>query len=326
MKDLPRRHFLRLAGLAAAGSVVSRPALAQAWPTRPVKLVVPFPAGGSTDLVGRIICQWLTERLGQSFIVENKPGAGSSIAPEAVVRSQPDGYTLLIITGANAINAALYDKLSYNLLRDILPVAGITRVPLVMEVNPSLPVNTVPEFISYAKANPGKINVASAGTGSMLHVAAELFKMMAGINMVHVPYRGTAPALTDLLGGQAQVFFDAMPSSIQYIREGKLRALAITADQRSESLPNIPTVAEFLPGYEASGWVGVGAPKGTPDDVIAKLNRKINAALADPKMKARLADLGGTTLAGSVAEFGKLIVSETEKWAKVVQFSGAKVN
>jgi tripartite-type tricarboxylate transporter receptor subunit TctC len=323
---LPRRRFLQLATGAAACSGFAPIVRAQTYPARPVRLVEGFGAGSTPDIVARLIGQWLSERLGQSFIVENRPGAGSSIAPETVVRSQPDGYTLLIVTGANAINAALYDKLSYNLVRDIRPVAGITRVPLVMEVNPSLPVGTVPEFIAYAKANPGKINMASAGTGSMLHVAGELFKMMAGINMVHVPYRGTAPALTDLLGGQAQVFFDAMPSSIQYIREGKLRVLAITADQRSESLPNIPTVAEFLPGYEASGWVGVGAPRGTPDDVIAKLNWEINAALADPRMKARLADLGGTTLPGSVAEFEKLITSETEKWAKVVQFFGSKVN
>jgi tripartite-type tricarboxylate transporter receptor subunit TctC len=319
-----RRGLLLLAAGAAAVPIRSRVAFAQTYPSRPVRLIEGFGAGGTPDVVARIMDQWLSQRLGQSFIVENRPGAGGSIAPEAVVRAAPDGYTLLVVTGANAINAELYHGLDYNLARDIVPVAGITRVPLVMEINPAFPVRSLPEFIAYAKANPGTINMASAGTGTMLHVAGELFKMMAGIDMVHVPYRGTGPALTDLLSGQAQVFFDAMPSSIQYIRQGKLRALAVTSEQRSDALPDIPTVASFLPGYEASGWVGIGAPKGTPDDVTGKLNREINAALADPGMKARLADLGGTPLVLSRADFGKLIVDEIDKWGKVIQTAKIK--
>jgi tripartite-type tricarboxylate transporter receptor subunit TctC len=301
-------------------------AMAQAYPTRTVRLIEGFGAGGTPDIIARLIGQQLAERLGQAFVVENRPGAGSSLAPETVVHAAPDGHTLLIVTGANAINSSLYKTLDYDLVRDLTPVAGITRLPLVMEVNPSFPAKTVPEFIAYAKAHPGKINMASAGVGSMLHVAGELFKIMAGIDMVHVPYRGTAPALTDLLGGHAQVFFDAMASSIQYIREGKLRALAVTSAERSEALPDIPTVGEFLSGYEASGWVGIGAPRGTSSDVVQKLNDAVNAALADPRFRVRLADLGGTVLPGSPVDFGRLIVDETEKWAKVVKFAGARAN
>ena len=268
--------------------------------------------------------QWLSERLGQQFIIENRPGAGTNVATEAVVRAPADGYTLLIVLAANAINATLYDKLSFNFIRDIAPVAGIVRVPQVMEVHPSFPAKTVPEFIAYAKANPGKINFGSAGTGTSIHVAGELFKMMAGVDMVHVPYRGGATALTDLLGGQIQVIFDTSPNSIEYIRAGKLRALAVTTAARSEALPGIPTVSEFVPGYEVSSWWGAGVPKSTSAEIVEKLNREINAGLADPKIKARLAELGGTVLSGSPSDFGRLIAQETEKWGQVVKFSGAK--
>ena len=281
-----------------------------------------FAPGGGADIIARLIGQWLSERLGQPFIIENRPGAGSNIATEAVVHAPADGYTLLLVSPANAINATLYDKLNFNFIRDIAPVAGIIRVPNVMVVNPSVPAKTVPEFIAYAKANPGKLNMASAGIGTAPHVAGELFKMMAGVDMVHVPYRGDGPALTDLIGGQVQVMFAAMPSSIEYIRAGKLRALAVTTATRSEALPDIPTVGDFVPGYEASGWYGIGAPKNTPAEIIDKLNKEINAGLADPKIKARLADLGGTVLPGSPADFGKLIADETEKWAKVIKFAG----
>jgi tripartite-type tricarboxylate transporter receptor subunit TctC len=319
MKLPHRRQFLRLAAGAAVLPAASRIAWAQAYPSRPVRWVVGFAAGGNADILTRPIGQWLSERLGQPFIVENRPGAGSNIATEAVVRASPDGYTLLWVTSANAINATLYDKLNFNFIRDIAPVATISRNAHVMVVNPSVPAKTVPEFIAYAKANPGKINMASGGNGSTPHVAGELFKMMAGIDMPHVPYRGSAPALTDLLGGQVQVYFSQMIASIEYVRAGKLRALAVTTTTRSDLLPDIPTLGEFLPGFEASTWVGVGAPRNTPPDIIEKLNKEINAALADPKIKARLADLGGTVLAGSPTNFGKLIADETEKWGNVIR-------
>jgi tripartite-type tricarboxylate transporter receptor subunit TctC len=321
---LPRRQFLRLAAGAAALPAVSHIARAQSYPARPVHLVVGFAAGSASDIAARLIGQWLSERLGQQFIVENRPGAGSNIATEAVVRAAPDGYTALQVTVSNAINATLYDNLNFNFIRDIAPVAGLIIVPNVMVVNPLVPAKTVPEFIAYAKSNPGKINMASAGNGTATHVAGELFNMMAGVNMVHVPYRGAPPALADLLGGQVQVYFATAAVSIEYIKAGKLRALAVTTAKRLEALPDIPTVAEFLPGFEASTWVGVGAPKNTLAEAIDKLNKEINAALADPKIKAQFADLGGTVLPGSPADFGKLIADETEKWAKVVKFSGAK--
>jgi tripartite-type tricarboxylate transporter receptor subunit TctC len=323
---LPRRQFLHLAAGVAALPAVPRVANAQqTYPMRPVHLMVGQAAGSSSDILARLMGQWLSERLGQQFIVEDRPGAGGNIATEAVVRAPADGYTLLLVNSQNAISATLYDKLSFNFIRDIAPVAGIMRAPLVMEVHPSFPAKTVPEFISFAKDNPGKITMASAGNGGPQHVAGELFKMMSGVNMLHVPYRGSTPALTDLLGGQVQVMFDVTPSSLQYIRAGKLRPLAVTTAARLEVLPDIPTVGEFLPGYEASGWLGLGAPQNTPAEIIDKLNRDINAALADPKIKARLADLGGAVLlAGSPADFGKHVAEETEKWAKVVKFSGAK--
>jgi tripartite-type tricarboxylate transporter receptor subunit TctC len=321
---LPRRNFLHLAAGAAALPAVSRIAGAQAYPSRPVRWVVGFAAGGNADILTRPIGQWLSERLGQPFVVENRPGAGSNIATEAVVRASPDGYTLLWVTSANAINATLYDKLNFNFIRDIAPVATISRNAHVMVVNPSVPAKTVPEFIAYAKANPGKINMASGGNGSTPHVAGELFKMMAGIDMPHVPYRGSAPALTDLLGGQVQVYFSQMIASIEYVRAGKLRALAVTTTTRSDLLPDIPTLGEFLTGFEASTWVGVGAPRNTPPDIIEKLNKEINAALADPKLKARLADFGATPLVGSPADFGKLIADETEKWGKVIRTANIK--
>jgi tripartite-type tricarboxylate transporter receptor subunit TctC len=323
---LPRRTFLHLAAGAAALPVVSRFAWAQAYPTRPVRWIVGFAPGGGVDIIARLMGQWLSERLGQPFVIENRPGAGTNIATEAVVRAAADGYMLLLVTGANAINATLYDKLNFNFIRDIAPVAGIMRVPYVIVVNPSVPAKSVPEFIAYAKANTRKPNMASSGTGAGGHIAGELFKMMAGVNMIHVPYRGVAPALTDLLGGQVQVTFASMPSVIEYIRAGRLRALAVTTATRSDALPEIPTVGEFVPGYEASTWYGVGIPKNTPVEIIDMLNKEINAALADSNMKARLADLGGTVLAGSPADYGKLIAEETEKWGKVVKFSGAKAD
>jgi tripartite-type tricarboxylate transporter receptor subunit TctC len=319
---LPRRKFLHLGAGAVALPAASRIARAQAYPTRPVRLVVFFPPGGVGDILARLMGQWLSERLGQAFVIENRPGAGGNIGTEAVVRASPDGYTLLWATSPNAINATFYDKLNYNFIRDIAPVAATIQVPNVMVVNPTLPARTVPEFIAYAKANPGKLNMASGGNGVPSHVAGELFKMMAGVNMVHVPYRGAAPALTDLLAGQVQVLFDAVPSSIEYIRAGKLRPLAVTTATRSEVLPDIPTIGDFLPGFEASTWFGVGAPKHTPTDIAEKLNREINAALVDPTIKARIADLGGTALPGSPADFGKLIADDTEKWAKVIKFAG----
>ena len=321
---LPRRKFLHLAAGAAALSTVTRIAWTQAYPTRPVRIVVPFTPGGASDITARLMGQWLSERLGQQFVIDNRPGGGTNIGTEAVVRAPADGYTLLMVGGYNAINATLYDKLNHNFIRDIAPVAGIIVVPNVMVVNPSVPAATVPEFIAYAKSKPGKTTMASAGTGTPSHVTGELFKMMAGVNLVHVPYRGGGPALTDLLSGQVQVMFATMPSSIEYIRAGKLRALAVATATRSEALPDVPTVGEFVPGYEASSWSGVGAPRATPAEIVDKLNKEINAGLADPKMKARLADLGGTVLPGPPSDFGKLIAEETEKWAKVVKFAGIK--
>jgi tripartite-type tricarboxylate transporter receptor subunit TctC len=318
MKLPHRRQFLHLAAGAAALPVLTRIAGAQAYPTRPVRIIVAFAAGG-IDILARLMGQWLSERNGQPFVVENRPGGGGNIGTEAVVRAAADGYTLLLIGPNNAISATLYDKLNFNFIRDIAPVAGIMRAPNVMEVNPGVPAKTVPEFIAYAKANPGRINFASTGIGTSVHVSGELFKMMSGINMLHVPYRGSGPALTDLLSGQVQVMFNALPASIEHIKTGKLRALAVTTAMRSEALPYIPTVGEFVPGYEASQWYGLGAPKNTPAEIVEKLNREINAALADPKMKARLADLGGTPLPGSPADFGNLIAEETEKWDKVIR-------
>ena len=323
--QVPRRQFLQLSASAAA-LAVSRFAWAQAYPSRPVRLIVPFPPGGGAEISARLIGQWLSERLGQPFIIDNRPGAGTNIGTEAVVRAPPDGHTLLLVNAANAINATLYDKLSFNFIRDIAPVGGIMRVPSVMVVHPSLPARSVPELIAYAKADPGKLSMASGGIGSGSHVAGELFKMMAGVNMVHVPYRGVAPALTDLLGGQVQVMAASSAASIEYIRSSKLRALAVTGPTRTDVLPDIPSVGEFLPGYEASGWFGVGAPRNTPGEIIDRLNNEINAGLADPRIKARFADLGGTVLGGSAADFGKFVADETEKWSKVVKFAGAKAS
>jgi tripartite-type tricarboxylate transporter receptor subunit TctC len=321
---LPRRRFLHLAAVASALPAVSRIARAQAYPARPVRLVVGAPPGGGHDIVARLIGQWLSERLGQPFVIDNRPGGGENIATEAVVRSSPDGYTILLVTGTNAINTTLYEKLSFNFNRDIAPVAGITRTPEVMVANLSVPSKTVPEFIAYAKANPSKVNMASGGIGTPSHVAGELFKMMTGVNTVHVPYRGVAPALTDLIGGQVQVMFGSSTSSIGHIKAGRVRALAVTTATRSDALPDIPTMGEFVPGYEASIWYGVGAPKATPADIVEKLNKEINAGLADPKIKARLADLGGAVFALSPADFEKLVAAETEKWAKDIKFMGIK--
>jgi len=320
----PRRNFLHLAASAAALPFAPHLAKAQVYPSRLVRLVVGFPPGGPTDTAARLIGQSLSDRLGQQFIIENRPGAGSNLGTEAVVRAPPDGHTLLLAASANAINATLYDKLNFNFIRDIAPVAAINREPLIMLVNPSFPAKTVPEFIAYARANPGKVNFASGGNGTPAHVSGELFKMMTGVDMVHVPYRGAGPALTDLLGGQVQAMFPGMSSSIEHVRAGKLRALAVTTASGSDALPDIPTVSDFIPGYEASTWSGIGAPKGTPAEIIDKLNKEINAGLVDPKVKARLANMGSTALPGSPADFGKLIAEETEKWAKVVKFSGAK--
>ena len=321
---LPRRQFLHLAAGAAALPAASRIVRAQAYPSRPARIVVPFAAGGATDIIARLIGQWLSERLGQQFVIENRPGAGSNIGTEVVVNAPPDGYTLLLVGASSAINATLYEKLSFNFLRDIAPVSGIISIPFIMAVNPSFPAKTVSEFIAYARANPGKVNMASGGNGTAGHLSGELFKMMAGINMVHVPYRGEAPALTDMLGGQVQAMFGTMPASIEHVRAGKLRPLAVTSARRSELLPDLPTVGDFVPGYETSAWQGIGAPKNTPAEIINKLNKEINAGLADPKIKTRVADMGGTVLTGSPADFGKLIADETEKWGKVVKFSGAK--
>src|SRR4029077_13198263 len=320
----PRREFLHLAAGAAAFPVVTRFASAEGYPSRPVHIIVGFPPGGATDINARLIGQWLTERLGQSFIVENRPGAGSNIGTELVVHAVPDGYTVLLVGPPAAINATLYEKLNFNFIRDIAPIASIVREPLIMAVNPSVPAKSVPEFIAYAKANPGKINMASAGNGSVVHIAGELFKMMAGVDMVHVPYKGGGPGVTDLLGGQVQVMFATAPSSIEFVRAGKLRALAVTTATRLAALPDVATVGEFVPGYEASGFYGLGAPKNTPLEIIDKLNKEINASLADPKMRARIAETGGTVLAGSSTDFEKLIAEETDKWGKVIRAANIK--
>ncbi len=319
-----RRQFVRLATGAAVLSAASRIARADSYPSRPVRIIVGYSPGGTTDICARLIGQWLSERLGQPFIVENRPGAGSNVATEGAVHAPADGYTLLLATISNAINATLYDKLNFNFIRDIAPVAAIISVPNVMEVNPAVPAQTVPEFIAYAKANPGKVSFASGGIGSSTHVSAELFKMMTGVNMTHIPYRGTAPAVTDLIAGQVQVMFDNLPGSIEYIRAGNTRALAVTTTARSDELPNLPTVADFVPGYEVSAWFGVGAPKNTAKEIIDRLNEEINASFADAKMKARLTDRGGIALAGSPADFGKVISDETEKWGKVVRLASIK--
>ena len=324
MKRPHRRRFLRLAAGAAALPAVSRAAFAQAYPSRPVRIIAGYPPGGSIDIHARLIGQWLSQRLGQSFVVENRPGAGGNVGSEAAAHAAPDGYTLLTSGIGNAISATLYDKLNYDFIRDFAPVAGIMRAANVIDVHPSVPVNSVPELIAYAKANPGRVTMGSSGVGTSPHLSGELFKLMTGVDMLHVPYRGNAPALTDLLAGQIQVLFDSISSSIEHIRSGKVRALAVTTAMRSEALPDIPTVAEFLPGYEASGWNGVGAPKNTPAEIVERLNKEINAALADPKMKARLAELGSTPFMLSSTDFGKLIAAETEKWAKVIRTANIK--
>jgi tripartite-type tricarboxylate transporter receptor subunit TctC len=318
-------RVILLASLAIVASFANvESASTQAFPARPVHIVVGYPPGGVGDIVARLMGRWLSERLGQPFVVENRPGAASNIATEAVVRARGDGYTLLLVNPANATSATLYDNLNFNFIRDIAPVAGIVRVPNVMVVNPSVPAKTVDEFIAYAKANPGKVNYASAGNGTTVHLAGELFNMMTGIAMVHVPYRGSTPALTDMLGGQVQVMFDALPSSIEHVRTGKLRALAVTTAARSPALPDIPTLSDFVPGFEASVWQGIGVPKGTPSLIVEKLNKEINSALSDPKMRSQLATLGSTELALSPAEFGTLIAEETEKWARVIRGASIK--
>jgi tripartite-type tricarboxylate transporter receptor subunit TctC len=321
---LLRRQVLHLAASAAALPAVSRFAKAQSYPTRPVRIVVGFTAGGSTDIGARLIGQWLQDRLGQPFLIENRPGAGTNIATESVVRAPPDGYTLLMIGPSSAVNATLYDKLSFVFLRDIAPVASLIRQPQIMLANPSLAAKTVPELIAYAKANPGKITMASAGIGSTGHLVGEFFKLTTGVNLVHVPYRGAGPALTDLLGGQVLMSFAGLSGSIEYIRSGKLRALAVTTATRSEALPDVPTVSESAPGFQAGDWLGMGAPRNTPPEIIDRLNREIAAALTDPKIKARFADLGGTATALTPAEFGKLIADETEKWAKVIRAANTR--
>jgi tripartite-type tricarboxylate transporter receptor subunit TctC len=324
MKLPHRRQFLHLAAGADALPAVSGIARAQTYPTRPVRLIVGFAPGGPTDILARLMGQWLSERLGQPFVVDNRPGASGNIAAEAVVRAPADGYTLLLVGGNIAINATLYDKLNFNFIRDIAPVATIIRAPQILVVNPSVPAKTIPEFIAYAKAHPRKLNMASGGTGTPPHLAGELFKMMAGVDLIHVPYRGNGPAFNDLIGGQVQVMFPSPVGLLEYIRAGKLRALAVTTATRSEALADLPTVGDFVPGYEASGWFGVGAPRNTPSEIIDKLNKEINAALADPKLKTRLADLGGDVLALSPGEFGKLIADETEKWGKVIRAANIK--
>jgi tripartite-type tricarboxylate transporter receptor subunit TctC len=320
--ELTRRRLMQLA-MGALPAAASR-ARAETYPSRPVRLLVGFAPGGGNDITARLMGQWLSEHLGQPFVIENRPGAGTNVATEAVVNAAPDGYTLLFVAPSAAINATLYEKLNFNFIRDIAPIAGIMRIPNVMVVNPSVPAQTVPEFIAYAKANPGKVNVASPGVGTSVHLSGELFKMMTGVDMVHVAYKGSAPSLTDLLGGQVQVSFATMPASIEFIRTGRLRALAVTTATRSPALPEVPTVGEFVPGYEVSTWYGVCARMGTPAAVIDKINKEINAGLADPTMKARLADLGGITIAGSPDDFGKLIADETEKWGKVIRAANIK--
>lgn len=322
---LRRREFLQLAASVVALQTVSQVAHAQGYPTRPLRLVVGFAPGGGNDITARLMGQWLSEHLGQPFVIENRPGAATNIATEAVVNATPDGYTILFVSPSAAINATLYEKLNFNFIRDITPIAGIMRIPNVMVVNPSVPAKTVPEFIAYAKANPGKVNVASPGIGTSVHLSAELFKMMTGVDMVHVAYKGSAPSLTDLLSGQMQVSFATMPASIEFIRSGKLRALAVTTATRSPALPDVPSVGEFVPGYEVSTWYGLCARAGTPAEVIDKINNEIDAALADSTMKARLADLGGVPIAGSPGDFGKLIADETAKWAKVIRTAKIKL-
>jgi tripartite-type tricarboxylate transporter receptor subunit TctC len=325
---LPRRRLLQLAlplaGAALAAPAAARLARAQAYPTRPVRWVLGYPAGGSTDILVRIMGNWLTERLGQPFVVENKPGAGTNLAAQAVVNSPPDGYTLLFVATTNAINATSYESLPFNFLRDIAPVAALAELPFVMEVNPSLPATTVAEFIAYARANPGKINMASFGAGTISHLAGELFKVMTGVNMLHVPYRGGAPMVTDLIGGRVQAGIDALPNSLPHIQSGSLRALAMTGPMRSDALPDVPTIGESVPGYEVSGWTGAGVPSGTPAEIIATLNREINAGLTNPRIRARLAELGGRPIVLSAGDFGKIWVADTEKWAKVVKFANVK--
>ena len=321
---LPRREFLHLFATAIALPAAARLAWAETYPARPVHIIVGFAAGGPNDISARLIAQWLSERLGQQFIVENRPGAGGNVATELVVRAPADGYTLLLVPAPAAINATLYDNLNFNFIRDVAPVAGILRVPEVMVVNPAVPANTVPEFIAYAKANPGKINMASAGNGTVPHVAGELFKFMTGVDLVRVGYRGGGPALVDLMGGQVQVMFEPTLSTIGYIRAGKLRALAVTSATRSAALPDVPTVGEYVPGYKATAWFGIGAPRNTPPDIVAKLNGEINAGLADAKIKERLADMGGEPMPMSSAEFAQFIADETQKWGKVVRAAGIK--
>jgi tripartite-type tricarboxylate transporter receptor subunit TctC len=319
-----RRQFLRLAAGAAALPVVPRIANAQAYPTRPVRWIVGLPAGGAADANARLLGQWLSERLGQPFVIENRPGASSNLAVEAVLRAPADGYTLLFVTSANAVNAWLYEKLNFNFIRDITTVAGIARSPLVLEVNPSFPVNTTTELVAYAKANPATVSLASYGAATVSHLAGELFKMMAGVNMLHVPYRGSAPMITDLLGGQVQASFDNLAGSIEHIKQGKLRPLAVTSTTRSDKLPDVPAIHELFPGFEASAWGGVGVRRGTPDEIVSKLNNEINAALADPKIKARFADLGSSVAPGSAADLEKFLVEETEKWGKVIRAANIK--
>jgi tripartite-type tricarboxylate transporter receptor subunit TctC len=321
---LPRRYFLHLAAGAAALPAMSRIAWAQAYPTRPVRIIVPYAPGGPNSVFARLMGQWLAERLGQQFVVENRAGAGATIGTEAALKAAPDGYTLLLASTANTIGASLYDKLNYNFIRDIEPVAKIIDASGVMEVHPSVPAMSVPDLIAYAKANPGKISMASGGNGTFQHMSGELFKMMAGVDMTHVPYRGAGPALIDMVGGQVQIMFDTLPSSIEHIRGGKLRPLAVTAAVRSESLPDLPTVGDFLTGYEATAWWGIVAPKGTPTDIVARLNREANAGLADPRLKARFSEIGGMPVPMPAADFGKVIADETEKWGKVVKFAGIK--
>jgi tripartite-type tricarboxylate transporter receptor subunit TctC len=320
-----RRQFLKLAGAGLALPAISRTAHAQTYPGRQVRLIIGYPPGGSADITARLIANALSEKLGQQFIVESRAGGGTNIATEAVINAPPDGYTLLLVAPANAINATLYEKMNHVFLRDITPIAGIIRFPNVVVVNPNVPVKSIPELIAFAKANPGKLNMASSGNGSTIHMSGELFKMMTGVNMIHVPYRGGALALTDMVGGQVQVMFDNIPTATEFVRGGQLRGLAVTGAARSETLPDLPTVAEFVPGYEATSWYGLGAPKGTPPEIVEKLNHEVNTILADPKLKARFAELGATVLTGSAADFGKLVADETEKWGKVVKFSGAKV-
>jgi tripartite-type tricarboxylate transporter receptor subunit TctC len=325
MIRLQRRRFLHLAASTAALPMLSRMSNAQAYPTQPVRIVVAFAAGSGSDILARLMAQWLTERLGQPFVIENRAGAGGNVGTEAVVKAPPDGYTLLKVVPANTVNDTLYERLAFNFIRDIAPVAGMVRVPYVLVVNQSLPVTTLPEFIAYAKANPGKLNFASAGVGTGIHMSGELFKMMAGVNMVHVPYRGAGNAMSDLIGGQVQLMFDTTQASIPHIKAGKVRALAVTTSARSQLLPDLPTIGDFVPGYEASGSFGFGAPRNTPAEIIDKLNREINATLVDPKAKARIAELGGEPLVGSPATYGQLLAEESEKWAKVVRAANVKV-